>query len=108
MDTDAVSDKQRAWLQHIEACRSAGVSMKAYAESQGLDLQRFYFWKGQLKKLGAIDANADAGPVDPVRLVPAAAPRARIQLSNGVSIEVPGDFDAAALAALLSAALRLS
>jgi hypothetical protein len=44
-------------------------------------------------------------------MMPAGLPRdagkACIQLTNGVSIECPGDVDAAALAALLSAAMRL-
>ena len=107
MGRETLSDKQRVWLQHIEACAAAGVSMKAYAEKHGLDLQRFYFWKGQLKKLGVIDVKAGGRSLDAVRVVPAADPGARIQLSNGVSIEVRNDFDAAAMTALLAAAKRL-
>lgn len=46
MDGRDLSDRQRAWLNHVEACTAAGISMKAYAEQHGLDLQTFYFWKG--------------------------------------------------------------
>jgi hypothetical protein len=37
-----LSERQRAWLEHLRACRSQGLSLKAYAEQQGLNLQRFY------------------------------------------------------------------
>ena len=51
MNTRDLSDKQRIWLEHVEACVAGGGSMKAYADRQGLDLQSFYLWKGRLKKL---------------------------------------------------------
>ena len=54
MGGNTLSDKQRGWLEHIEACASGGGSMKVYAEHHGLNLQRFYFWKGRLKKSGQL------------------------------------------------------
>ena len=111
MDVRDLNDNQRTWLNHVEACAAGGVSMKAYAEQHGLDLQNFYFWKGRLRKIGLVDAAPERGTIEPARMMPAGLPRdagkARIQLTNGVSIECPGDVDAAALAALLSAAMRL-
>ncbi len=47
MDGRVLNEKQRSWLNHVEACAAEGTSMKAYAEQHGLDLQNFYFWKGQ-------------------------------------------------------------
>lgn len=110
MDGD-LSDKQRTWLNHVEACAACGMSMKAYAEQQGLDLQNFYFWKGRLRKIGLVDPVPEQKAIEPAQILPTGMPRdagkARIQLTNGVSIECPGDVDTAALAALLSAAMRL-
>jgi len=110
MDGD-LSDKQRTWLNHVEACAAGGMSMKAYAEQHGLDLQTFYFWKGRLRKIGLVDPAPERKAIEPAQILPAGMPRdagkACIQLTNGVSIECPGDVDAAALAALLSAAMRL-
>jgi hypothetical protein len=111
MNVRDLSDKQRSWLKHVEACAAGGMSMKAYAEQHGLDLQNFYFWKGRLRKIGLVDAAPGRGTIEPPQILPAGMPRgagkACIQLTNGVSIECPGDVDAAALAALLSAAMRL-
>jgi hypothetical protein len=111
MDVRDLSDKQRTWLNHVEACAAAGMSMKACAEQHGLDLQNFYFWKGRLRKIGLVDAAPERGSVEPAQILPAGmrrgAGKACIQLTNGVGIECPGDVDAAALAALLSAAMRL-
>jgi hypothetical protein len=112
MGRNTLSDKQRGWLGHVEACTLSGGSMKAYAEAHGLDLQQFYFWKGRLKKSGLVDAMQEGGSAEPVRVSPG-APRPMggktcIQLANGISIEVPGDFNAATLTELLDVALRLS
>ena len=54
MGGNTLSDKRRGWLAHVEACASGGTSMKVYAEHHGLNLQRFYFWKGRLKKSGQL------------------------------------------------------
>ena len=111
MGGNTLSDEQRCWLAHVEACASAGGSMKVYAEHHGLNLQRFYFWKGRLKKSGLVDTKQEQPLPGPVRVLPAVGrPNGRktcIQLANGVSIEAPSDFDGAALTALISAALRL-
>lgn len=109
------------WLEHIEACGAARVSMKAYAERHGLNLQSFYCWKGQLKKLGALSPSAsstDANSFTPVTLAasperdskpPAVygpgGPSARISLANGITIEVPTDISAEALGRLIRAAM---
>lgn len=107
MDGKTLSGEQSAWLVHIEACRSAGVSMKAYAEQHGLDLQSFYLWNGRLKKLGVVNAKPGCQLVEAVRVLPPVDRKTCIQLANGVSIECSGDFDAALMAALLELAIRL-
>ncbi len=106
---DTLCKKQQVWLGHVEACGDARVSMKAYAETHGHDLQQFYFWKGQLKRLGIIDAGQNARDVVPASTA-SAQPldgKIHIQLAKGVSFVVPGIFDADALSALLKLAVRL-
>ncbi len=53
-----LSERQRAWLEHLRACRAQGLSLKAYAEQQGLNLQRFYHWHRRLKRLGLAATDA--------------------------------------------------
>jgi len=108
-----LSEKQRVWLDHVAACGKAEVSMKAYAERHSLDLQQFYFWKGQLRKLGVLDAEQNrrtaelASTASAARVLNKNEGKTRIQLANGVSIEAPGDCNVDALAALLKLAVRL-
>jgi hypothetical protein len=33
-----LTEAQREWLVHIQACRARGLSLKAYAEQAGLDV----------------------------------------------------------------------
>jgi hypothetical protein len=70
-----------------------------------------YFWKGRLRKIGLVEPAPERGTVEPAHILPAGIAcvtgKARIQLTNSVSIECPGDVDTTALAALLGAAMRL-
>lgn len=54
---NGLTAKQRFWLEHIESCASSGVTMRAYSEQHGLDLQHFYSWKKQLKALSVLSEN---------------------------------------------------
>ena len=111
MDDRELTDMQRNWLTHVEACAASGGSMKAYAEEHGLDLQSFYLWKGRLKKLRLVAGRPDqAAPR--LQVLPLGAPgrrsqdrRTRIELANGISIEAPHDIDSDALCMVLRAAL---
>ena len=111
-----LTDTQRIWLTHVEACAAGGGSMKVYAEEHGLDLQRFYLWKGRLKKLGLVAVRPDQ-PMPQLQVFPLGAPsysipahrsddrRTRIEFANGITIEAPHDIDGDALCTLLRAAL---
>jgi len=114
MDDRAPTDTQRIWLTHVEACAAAGGSMKAYAEEHGLDLQSFYLWKGRLKKLGFVaERQGLAAPSSsafvPVPLLASrqSPSRTRIELSSGIIIEAPHEFDADALCDLLRSAMAI-
>jgi hypothetical protein len=123
MNTRDLSDKQRIWLKHVEGCALAGVSMRAYADRHGLDVQRFYVWKSQLKQLGVLGERDDQPlPPAPSPLIraqvvsqpsrtghrQAAMCAARIALDNGITIEVPAGLAPQALCRLIGAAMRLA
>ena len=117
MERSKLSEKQGWWLAHVEACDLSGASMKAYAETHGLNLASFYCWKGQLKKLGVLDRDEpgvrpSAACLEPIKVTPASSPATsgaaavtRIELANGITIEAPWNLDADALCDVLRAAL---
>lgn len=110
MADHGLTSTQRFWLEHVKACEAAGVSMKAYVERHGLNLQSFYCWKGQLKKRGLLSprtSSTDANAMVPVAFVAAPTPRpsARLSLANGITIEVPAGVSPEALGRLIGAAM---
>ena len=107
-----LTSRQQFWLEHVEACEAAGVSMKAYAERRGLNLQSFYGWKGQLKRRGLLSpahSSADDNGMLPVAFVasPEPSPGARVSFANGITIEVPPGVPPEALVRLIGAAMNV-
>lgn len=100
-----LSERQREWLEHLRACRAQGLSLKAYAEEQGLNLQRFYHWHRRLKRLGLVATDT---PVSFAAIRVSAAPGVtgsqRLHFPNGLLLEWDGPADLA----LVEHLLRLS
>ena len=88
--TAAATDRDTLWLEHLRACGTG--SMKDYAAAHELDVRALYEAKARLRRKGLLSSPAPLRPC-------------RIQLPNGVSIELacaPGE-----LAAVLAAAAAL-
>jgi hypothetical protein len=100
-----LTERQREWLEHLRACRSQGLSLKTYAEQQGLNLQRFYHWHRRLKRLGLVATDT---PVSFAAVRVSAAPGVtgtqRLHFPNGLMLEWDGSADLA----LVEHLLRLS
>ncbi len=107
MDGGELSDKERAWLEHIETCMASQSSMKAYADRHGLDLNAFYLRKKRFKKLGLITGKRNSRSAKLVRVAPSSSCATIIHLSNGISIECRGAFDPAMMSGLLKLAKSL-
>jgi len=131
-ETIELTERQRYWLAHIEACGESGLSARAYADEHGLKVSRLYNARHQLKAKSVLfgDGTEQAQAVQSApteakarfqRVVvrPEAeansaafsAPRSsqgvvpcRIHLPNGVMLEVMTVTDAAALTAVVVAA----
>ena len=124
-----LTEKQRIWLKHVDDCAASGVSMRAYADRHGLDVQRFYVWKSQLKQLGVLAHDlASQNDIDQPPQ-PALSPLIRAQvvsrpsvedqrqstmcgalvtLANGITIEVPPGVPPEALGRLIASACALA
>ena len=108
--------KQQFWLDHVQDWSSSGLSMSAYADRHGLDVQQFYRRKSQLKTLGVLPDRVEGcrTPHSSDAFIRTCVPEtevpqpskpeersrscaARISLANGITIDVPAGFAPEAL-----------
>ena len=94
-----MSEKQtrrQFWRSHYERCQALGMTLKGYAEQEGLKLSVFYSWSKGFKQKSATDSRFSR-----VQLTRAAAPQYRLCFPNGVVLEFTGEVDAAQLGRLV-------
>ena len=90
----ALTDRQRYWLEHVQACEAAGKSMVEYAVSQDIAVRDMYAGKKTLVKKGVFPGTR-AVRFRRVQVMEAAASNQwRIGLPNGVSVAFAGEVDA--------------
>jgi hypothetical protein len=102
--------RQRFWLEHLEAYRVQGGSLKAYALAHDLSPAALYAAKSDLKRRRALPASTL--PVPTPKLLPVhivrSAPMFRVLLPNGVVVEVPQYADGPCCRELLGCASALA
>lgn len=101
-----LTEKQRGWLAHVQACREAGITMRAYAAKQGLDVKAFYSAKALLRRKGALGPKArrEKPRFAKAQVVDGrGVGRCRIVLPAGLVLEVGDGTDPAWLAELVGA-----
>ncbi len=104
--------RSRVWSQGearevLQAWAASGLTMAEYARAHGLSEKRLWYWRKRLKGLGfepERTLDAQAAPFAPVRVVPS-HPEGRccfeVVLSSGMTVRVPGGFEAVELKRLL-------
>jgi hypothetical protein len=96
-----LTERDRYWLGHHEACEKSGLSAKAYARKHRLSIHGLYQARKRLRGLGALAAAGSrpsrtkpkAGASRGFARVEVAAvpkPRYRVRLSNGALVEWEG------------------
>ena len=105
-DEQELTERQRYWLGHIEACEASGESLKAYAEAHGFEPGAIYAAKKVLIRKGLL-AQSPAR-FQRVHAAPVPAAEWRVELPNGATVGFSGAVDAAALSVILSAVSRLA
>ena len=98
----AQTARQQEWLEHREACRARGLSLKAYAEQAGLDVQRLYHWRRRLKAHGLL-ADGKVVPFARVQVCGAGGIK-RLHFPNGLILDWDGSIDLALVEQLLQLA----
>lgn len=97
----ALTDRQRYWLEHIQACEASRMSMAEYAASKGIAVRAMYGGKKILVQKGVLST---AQPTQFQRVQVMEAPVSnqwRIGLPNGVSVAFTGEVDARSLTTVL-------
>lgn len=99
-------DERRSfWLEHVRACEAGGTSVVAYARAHGVNARGLYRWRSRFRREDAHSAVAG-------RWVRTVAPRprpamVRVNLPNGVSVDLAGLGDESELSVVLRAAAAL-
>ena len=89
-------EKIAVWSERIAACRSSGISVRAWCEGNGISTASYYKWQKKLFCLAAQTAPQFAE----VCVAPAAKISATVHLGN-VSVDVHSGADAETTAMLL-------
>ena len=99
-----LTDTQRHWLEHLQACEASGNGIAAYAAEHGLDAKAMYTGKKTLVKKGVLPRTRRRRFAR-AQVTTAVNDNAwRIQLTNGVSVAFSGAVDAKTLSTVLVAA----
>jgi len=99
----SLTKRQRYWLNHLQACKTSGESIAAYAKAHGLKDKSMYASKKALISKGVLPSTLTR--FQRVQVAGAVVPNQWfIQLPNGMSVSFTGDVDERALAAVLNTA----
>ena len=103
----ALTDRQRYWLEHVQACEASGKSIAAYSTEQGIAARAMYGGKKVLVKKGILPSTQPTR-FQRVQVMQATlSSQWRIGLPNGVSVAFVGEVDGQALTTILHSAASL-
>jgi len=103
----ALTQRQRFWLEHIQACEASGKTIVEYAAAQEFCAQEMYAGKSTLVKKGVLPRTQPTRFQRVQVMEVAASNQWRIGLPNGVSVAFAGEVDAPSLTAILQSAASL-
>ena len=103
----ALTDRQRYWLEQVQACEASGKSIAEYAAAQDIPAQALYAGKSMLVKKGVLPARQLARFQRVQVLEAPLSSHWRIGLPNGVSVAFVGEVDGHALTTILHSAASL-
>lgn len=94
--------KRRKWEEHIVGWEESGITQAEYCRIHDLNAGQFTYFKSRLKRKSD-NSSPVAVQINPDMLQPETACRSplRLNLENGLQIEIKNDFDPSLLAALI-------
>jgi hypothetical protein len=93
IENDLAAQQER-WLDHFHQCQKSGLSMAAYARSQGIQEKTFYYWRSRLLGRQAEQAPVKGIAFHQVQVTPPDVPgrpervSILLRLPNGVECEL--------------------
>jgi transposase len=85
------------WFQHLRRCKEEGLTLKAYAEREGLTLSVLYGWSKRYKQQSGISGQFTRV----ARSMAETASRYRLRFPSGLILEWDGSADSSELSRLL-------
>ena len=99
-----LTERQRYWLEQVQACEASGKTIAEYAKAQGLDAKAMYAGKKALVRKGVLPRTR-AVRLQRARVVSTSlGGEWRIELPNGVLVAFAGPVDGSALSLVLNTA----
>jgi len=103
-----MTERQRYWFKHIQACEASGKRIAEYAADQQIDAKAMYADKKSLVNKGVLPRTR-ATRFQRVQVAGAVVGGEwRIQLPNGISVAFAGPVDAHALSLVLNTAAAVA
>jgi hypothetical protein len=97
METNAITEKQKHWYDHLQRCADQGISLADYARQHNLDVNRLYRWKSVFAQKSRSTAPNITSPTQTqapfIRAVVRSASTIRVVFPNGLLIEFPNGID---------------
>jgi len=89
-------DRREFWETHWQRCRKLGMTLKEYAEKEGLTVSVLYRWSKRLKR-----EEATSSTFSRVTVLPSVPAQYRLCFPNGLVLEWSGETDAEQLSRLV-------
>jgi hypothetical protein len=102
-----LTERQRYWLEKLQACESEGKSLSSYAAEQGFHVGAIYAAKKTLIRKGVLAQTSGVRFQRVQTQVMNVSKEWRIRFPNGVSVEFSGAADGGSLSTILSTVARL-
>ncbi len=102
-----LTERQRYWLEQVQACEASGKTIAEYAADHDLAAQAMYAGKKMLVKKGVLPRTRPSRFQRARMVGTVVGSEWRIQLPNGVSVAFSGTVDAVALTTVLSTVAAL-
>lgn len=84
------------WQDHLHRCQEQWMTLKAYAEQEGLTLSVFYSWSKRLKQ-----QTTQPSSFSRVAIQPTTSTDYRLRFPNGLVLEWDGEVDTEQLSTLV-------